>query len=142
MDITKLIESYDTYFGDEPVDPNKLTDEQIDEIIWLEIDMSKAVDSLIIAKKLYANRRQIVEKKEKVTTKMIARLLKRMGKQSWETEDGKAKFCISHVFDVDMEQIPSEYVSTNRSRINSALTKGASIDGVTVTDTNGYVRVY
>jgi hypothetical protein len=39
MDITKLIESYDMYFGDEPVDPNKLTDEQIDEIIGLETDM-------------------------------------------------------------------------------------------------------
>jgi hypothetical protein len=39
MNITDLIEAYDTYFGDEPLDPNKLTDEQIDEIIGLETDM-------------------------------------------------------------------------------------------------------
>jgi hypothetical protein len=33
MNITQLIGSYDAYFGDDPLDPNKLTDDQIDEII-------------------------------------------------------------------------------------------------------------
>jgi hypothetical protein len=39
MDITKLIDAYDTYFGDEPMDLSKLTDEEIDDIIGLEADM-------------------------------------------------------------------------------------------------------
>ena len=55
MNITDLIQAYDTYFGDEPLDPNKLTDEQIDEIIGLETDVSKAMDSLILAKKTYGS---------------------------------------------------------------------------------------
>jgi len=142
MDITKLIEAYDTYFGDEPVDPNKLTDEQIDEIIGLETDLWKAINSLIIAKKLFANRRQIVEKKEKIATKIIARILKRLGEHSWENEDGKALFCPSYVFDVDMTTLPKDYVSSNRSKINWALARGESIEGVTVTDSHWYVRVY
>gem|GEM_PF-4297895 len=78
MDITKLIDAYDSYFGDEFLDVNDLTDEQIDEIIDIEQDMGKAVDSLIIAKKLHANRRQIAEKKEKLANKVIARILKRI----------------------------------------------------------------
>lgn len=118
MDISKLIEAYDTYFGDEPLDPNKLTDEEIDEIIGLETDLGKAVDGLIIAKKLFANRRQILEKKEKVATKMIARILKRLGEQSWENEDGRAVLCPSYVFDIDMDKLPKEYLSSNRSKIN------------------------
>jgi hypothetical protein len=68
MNITDLIQAYDTYFGDEPIDPNKLTDEQIDEIIGLETDVSKAMDSLILAKKTYGARRLRLEKKEKLTT--------------------------------------------------------------------------
>jgi hypothetical protein len=97
---------------------------------------------LIIAKKLFANRRQIVEKKEKIATKMIARILKRLGEHSWENEDGKALFCPSYVFDVDMNSLPKEYVSSNRPKINGALARGESITGVTVTDSHGYVRVY
>jgi hypothetical protein len=73
---------------------------------------------LIIAKKLFANRRQIVEKKEKIATKMIARILKRLGEQSWENEDGKALFCPSYVFDIDMKKLPKEYLSSNWSKIN------------------------
>lgn len=144
MDITKIIDAYDVYFGEDAwvIDPNKLTDEQIDEIIWIECDMWKAVDSLIIAKKLHANRKQIAEKKEKLATKVIARILKRLWKQSRESDDGKAKFCISHVFDVDMQKIAPDFVSYNRSKINSALTKGESVDWVTVTEARGYVRVY
>ena len=143
MDISKLIDAYDSYFGDDEIfDPNKLTDEQIDEIIDIESDMGKAVDSLIIAKKLHANRRQIAEKKEKLANKVIARILKRIWKQTRESEDGKAKFCKSHVFEVDMEKIAPEFISHNRSKINSALTKGESLDWVTVTDIRGYVRVY
>ena len=49
---------------------------------------------------------------------MIARILKRLGEQSRENEDGKALFCPSYVFDVDMEKLPKEYVSSNRSKIN------------------------
>jgi hypothetical protein len=142
MDISKLIEAYDTYFGDEPLDPNKLTDEEIDDIIGLETDLGKAVDGLIIAKKLFANRRQILEKKEKVATKMIARILKKLGEQSWENEDGRAVLCPSYVFDIDMDKLPKEYLSSNRSKINWALAKGESITGVTVTDSHGYIRVY
>jgi hypothetical protein len=82
---------------------------------------------LIIAKKLYANRRQIAEKKEKLATKIIARILKRLDKKSRESDDGKALFCISHVFDVDMKQIEPEFTSYNRSKINSALSKGKSV---------------
>jgi len=89
--------------------------------------MGKAVDSLIIAKKLHANRRQIAEKKEKLANKVIARILKRLGKQSRESDDGKAKFCKSHVFDVDMGKIAPEFISHNRSKINSALSKGESL---------------
>ena len=50
MDISKLIEAYDTYFGDEPLDPNKLTDEEIDDIIGLETDLGKAVDGWSLRK--------------------------------------------------------------------------------------------
>lgn len=142
MNITNLIEAYDTYFGDEPLDPSKLTDEQIDEIIGLETDMWKALDSLIVWKKLYANRRTIFEKKEKVATKMIARLLKRMGKQSRENEDGKAKFYVSHKFDVDLTKLSEDYLTSNWAKINWALGKGETIKGVTVTDTYWYIRVF
>lgn len=142
MDIAKLIEAYDTYFGDEPMDLSKLTDEEIDDIIGLEADMWSALDSLIVAKKLYANRRHIAEKKEKLTTQLIARILKRLWKQSRESEDGKAKFCPSFKFDIDMQALPEEYISSNRSKINWALARGESIQGVTVTDSHWYIRVY
>jgi hypothetical protein len=59
-----------------------------------------------------------LEKKEKVVTKMIARILTRLGEQSWENEDGRAVFCPSYVFDIEMEKLPKEYLSSNRSKIN------------------------
>jgi hypothetical protein len=67
---------------------------------------------------MYANRRIIFEKKEKVATKMIARLLKRMGKQSRENEDGRAKFYVSHKFDVDLKLLSQDYVTSNWAKIN------------------------
>ena len=142
MNITKLLEAYDTYFGDEPIDPKNLSDEDIDNIIGLEHDMWASVDALIVAKKLFANRRQILEKKEKLATKMIARLLKRLWKQSWENDDGKAKFCASYKFDVDMTKLPQEFITSNWSKINWALARWSEIQGVTVTDNHGYIRVY
>ena len=54
IEIQKLIDAYDNYFGEgEVINPEKLTDEQIDEIIGLETDMAKAMDALILAKKTF-----------------------------------------------------------------------------------------
>jgi hypothetical protein len=39
----KLVEAYDKYFGDTAVDADKLTDEQIDEILAVQSDMDQAM---------------------------------------------------------------------------------------------------
>lgn len=142
MDITKLIDAYDTYFGEEPIDPSKLSDEEIDEIIWLETDMWQALDSLILAKKVYSERKTIAEKKEKLTTTLMARILKRLDKKERESEDGKVKFCASYKFDIDMAKLPEEYITSNRAKINWAISRWEKIDWVEVTDSFWYVRVY
>lgn len=128
----KLVDAYDKYFGDTAVDADKLTDEQIDKILAVQSDMDQAMWALILAKKIYAERRLIAEKQETLCKTLMHRIMRRQDIREYECQDGKAKFIPAWQFYVDIEQLPEEYKQYSYSKINSAITKWEKIPWVTV----------
>jgi hypothetical protein len=100
------------------------------------------MDSLILAKKTYGARRLRLEKKEKLTTIFMWRLLKRIWEKERETDDGRAKFMPLIKFVVDMEKLPKEYKGHKRASIHKALLAWENILWVTKWETYWSVRVY
>lgn len=137
----KLVEAYDKYFGDTAVDADKLTDEQIDEILAVQSDMDQAMWALILAKKIYAERRLIAEKNEALCKTIMHRIMRRQDVKEYECQDGKAKFVPAWQFEVDMVALPEDYKMHSYGKINAAITKWEKIQWVTVLAWHPSIRI-
>lgn len=137
------IQAYDALFGNEEVakNPDKLTEEEIDAILGIQGDMDQAANWLILASKIYAARRSIAEKNEKLCKTLLHRILMRTWVKEFESEDGKAKFVPAYQFDTDIAALPEDYKMASYGKINSALLKWEKVEWVTVTGGFPSIRI-
>ena len=100
----------------------EMTDEMIDEILWAEAESSEVLHSLLLAKKIQAERRLVAEKEEKKIVAMINRIMVRTRQETYECEDGKIKSKVVYRFDiVDESQVPQDMKAPVWQKINSLI---------------------
>jgi hypothetical protein len=120
-----LIEKYDNLILD--LDVKELSDEDIDTILGSESEMLESIKQIIIAKKIYANRRLTAEKEEKKCDALTSRIMRRLEIDNFETEDGNVKKTIQRTFETDLKKLSNDYKMASRSKIHSAITKNIKI---------------
>ena len=109
----------------------EMSDEMIDEILWAEAESSEVLHSLLLAKKIQAERRLIAEKEEKKIMAMINRIMVRTRQDNFECEDGKIKSKVVYRFDiVDEDKVPQDMKAPVWQKINSLIQKWEDVPWV------------
>lgn len=124
----ELIKKYDAIIADGVKD---LTDEQIDEVIWSQSDMSELLDGLVLRRKINTERRLIATKEEEKCDKFIYRIMERLGLELHESKDGKVSRSVQRRFETDLTLLPDEYKMAVWAKIHSMVSKKIAVPWVT-----------
>lgn len=133
MDYRAILKKYDSFFGDE-YDLENLSEEQIEEIIETENDLGKWLDSLLLSYKINSGRKKKYEKIEKTLKTLISWFMRRMEMDKYENDDAKVSTTFYFKYESDVSKVPTEYMMISWSRIQSALRKWLSVDGIVPTE--------
>lgn len=125
-----LVDKFDTLL-EQWID--ELTDEQVDEVIWSQENMMMLLDSMIVIKKLNAQRRLKAEKEEKKADKLIYRLMVRTWLDTHDSPDWKITKSVQRKFDVpDVSALPDDCKMMSWGTIHSRVAKWEDVPWVIV----------
>lgn len=142
-EVSKLTAAYEQYFWeDASFNPADMTDADIDAIIAAEQDLGKMIDPLILAYKIYQERKSTAEKKAKFCTVLIGRIMTTMGIKEYEGTDWRTAYVPAYKWETDMEKLPEEFKMECRSAINAKLLAWEKVEGVKNPEWRWYARVY
>lgn len=114
---------------------DSMTDEQLDQLIDLQNEMvSEALPALVVYTKIQAQRRKKAEKEEEFAKVLIRRMMQRCEFTEFDCEDGKIKLTKWVKYDIDLEKLPTKYLTPNHSSIRSLVLQNEAILWVTPTD--------
>ena len=103
----------------------------VDDILWDEETMLALLPEVLLLKKIETERRLKATKGEKKCDKIVYRIMERLWKENFESEDGKVKRSVKYKFDVNKEELPEEYKTYSFAKIHSAISKKQTIPWVT-----------
>lgn len=128
----KLIKNYDELKDDDGfININKMTDEQIDQIIDLQSDLADSLPALIQYNRIQNRRRLKAEKEEQASQKLINRIMLRLDWESFDCEDWTVKTSKTIKYDVDTDKLSKEYRMPNHASLRSKINKWETIEWVT-----------
>ena len=120
----KIVQSYDALKDDDGfIDINKMTDEQIDEIIALQSDLADALPAIIQHNRNQSRIRLKAEKEEEASKKLINRIMNRLDIEDFDCEVGKVKATYSTKYEIDESKLSDEYWMPNHASLRSKVNK-------------------
>lgn len=138
--IKELLKAYDILRSDDwVVDVANMTDEEIDKLIDMQWDMTKQLDVLIAHAKQQAEIRKKATKEEEEAKVMIRRIMERLELNDFDNEYWKVRTSTSYKYDVDLDNLDTEYLWPNHAKIRAKINKNEKIKWVQAT--NGYTVV-
>lgn len=130
MDAKNIIEKYKLLVSLQPED---LTDEEIESICNIECDMKQLTDALIWEHKIYRERARIADKQSEYIKKIINYCMRKQWLDVFAWENWKVSSSKAWKRDLDMNNVPEEFKSVNYQTINSKLNKWETIPWITPT---------
>lgn len=138
--IKELLKAYDILRSDDwVVDVANMTDEEIDKLIDMQWDMTKQLDVLIAHAKQQAEIRKKATKEEEEAKVMIRRIMERLELNDFDNEYWKVRTSTSYKYDLDLDNLDTEYLWPNHAKIRAKINKNEKIKGVQAT--HGYTVV-
>lgn len=127
-----IIKSYDLLKDEDGrINIEKMTDEQIDELVDLQNEMiSETLPSLVAFAKMQTARRLKAEKEEEFAKVLIRRLMQRVDLQDFDCVDGKIKMTKGTKYDIDLTKLSPELLAPNHASIRAKINKWENIDWV------------
>lgn len=136
VNLKNIITAYDMLRDDTwSINVDKLTDQQIDDLIDLQWDMLNQLPWLIAHKKQQAMIRLKAKNEEEAAETVINRIMRRLDIRDFDCEYWKVKTVETIKYDTYIDQIPSEYMMPNHASIRSVLSKWQKIGWVIPTHT-------
>ncbi len=127
----KIVQSYDALKDDDGfIDINKMTDEQIDEIISLQSDLADSLPALIQHNRNQNRIKLKAEKEEEASKKLINRIMNRLDIEDFDCEVGKVKATYLTKYEIDESKLSDEYWMPNHASLRSKVNKWEKIDWV------------